>query len=178
MLRYTTLIFGSLLILALVSLEECTPASAHLHNRDLNSERVEDGSYKSRDHNHISEEGEHNANFDHEAILGSAKEAEEFDQLSPEEAKKRLALLIKKMDLDHDEKIERHELKAWIIRSFKSLSEEDAQERFEDMDEDENKKVTWREYLNDYVENPDDESTDQVCYNRLEILFSKLIVYF
>lgn len=52
-------------------------------------------------------------------ILGSTKEAEEFDHLSPEESKKRLAILLKKMDLNGDSHIERHELKAWILRSFK-----------------------------------------------------------
>ena len=41
---------------------------------------------------------EHDDSFDHEAILGSKKDAEDFDQLPPEEAKKRLAILVEKMD--------------------------------------------------------------------------------
>lgn len=32
--------------------------------------------------------------------IGSIKEAEEFDTLSPEESKKRLAVLVTKMDLN------------------------------------------------------------------------------
>lgn len=51
--------------------------------------------------------------------IGSAKEAEEFDNLSPEEAKTRLRILVDKMDLNRDKIIERGELKAWIMRSFK-----------------------------------------------------------
>lgn len=51
--------------------------------------------------------------------LGSTKEAEEFDNLPPEEAKQRLKILVEKMDLNKDQIIERGELKAWIMRSFK-----------------------------------------------------------
>lgn len=51
--------------------------------------------------------------------VGSTKEAQEFDTLSPEESKRRLAILIKLMDLNKDEFVDRHELKAWILRSFK-----------------------------------------------------------
>lgn len=47
---------------------EVTPASpAHIHS--IHKERVEDGSFVHRDHNHIVE-GEHHSEFDHEAIIG------------------------------------------------------------------------------------------------------------
>ena len=52
-------------------------------------ERLSDGAFSPRDHKHGSGE-EHNNAFDHEAILGSRKDAEEYDDLPPEEAKKRL----------------------------------------------------------------------------------------
>lgn len=50
---------------------EVTPASpAHIHKHFLNTkEREQDGSYSPRDHNHITD-GQHNKEFDHEAILG------------------------------------------------------------------------------------------------------------
>jgi hypothetical protein len=54
---------------------------------------------------------DHHNEFDHEAIIGSAKEAEEFHDLPPEESKRRLALLVKKMDLNQDGFVDRHELK-------------------------------------------------------------------
>lgn len=60
-----------------------------------------------------------NNNFYFFYLLGNVKDAQEFDQLSPEESKKRLAVLIRLMDLNNDEYIDRHELKAWILRSFK-----------------------------------------------------------
>lgn len=50
--------------------------------------------------------------------VGSVKEAEEYDRLSPEESKKRLEQLLPKMDLDRDKFIDRDELKKWILNSF------------------------------------------------------------
>jgi Ca2+-binding EF-hand superfamily protein len=49
------------------------------------------------------------------------KTAEEFDNLSPEEAKKRLRILLMKMDRNNDGVIERKELHSWIMRSFRYL---------------------------------------------------------
>lgn len=81
--------------------------------------------------------------------MGSVKEAEEFDNLPPEESKRRLRLLVKKMDTNSDEFVDRHELKAWILRSFKKLSEEEAEDRFEDLDENNDDRVSWSEYIKD-----------------------------
>lgn len=53
------------------------------------------------------------------------------------------------MDLNNDRFIDRHELKAWILRSFKKLSEEEAEDRFEDLDENNDDKIAWDEYAND-----------------------------
>lgn len=93
-------------------------AATHNHAHNHHKERVEDGAFAPRDSHHHSDDGEHNVEFDHEAILGSVKDAEEFDNLSPAEAKKRLAILVRKMDRNGDQFVDRHELKAWILRSF------------------------------------------------------------
>lgn len=50
--------------------------------------------------------------------IGSVREAEEFDKLSPEESKRRLGQLLPKMDLNGDGHIDRQELKQWILKSF------------------------------------------------------------
>lgn len=55
-------------------------------------------------------------------FAGSAKEAQEFDKLPMQESKRRLGILLKKMDLNNDKYIERNELKAWILRSFRYRS--------------------------------------------------------
>lgn len=94
-------------------------ATTHKHSHPNSGERLEDGVYRSRDAGHHGDDGEHNSEFDHEAILGSVKTAEEFDQLSPDESKRRLRLLVITMDLNKDGFIDRHELKAHILRSFK-----------------------------------------------------------
>lgn len=93
--------------------------------------------------------GAHHSEFDHEAILGSYKDAEEFDNLPADESKSRLAVLVTKMDTNSDQFVDRHELKAWILRSFKKLSEEEAEDRLEDLDEDRDDKISWEEYAND-----------------------------
>ncbi|KAG0711410.1 Reticulocalbin-2 [Chionoecetes opilio] len=88
----------------------------HLHN--TNKEREADGARSPRDHQHY-EGGEHHVEFDHEAILGSTKDAEEYDQLAPPEAKRRLEVLLLKMDRNNDKTIDRTELHSWILRSFR-----------------------------------------------------------
>jgi len=123
-----------------------TSQAAHAARKAGHQERAEDGAFSPRDHAHHGGADEHDDHFDHEAILGSKKDAEEFDDLPPEEAKRRLRVLLTKMDRNGDENIDRNELYAWILRSFKSLSEEDSKDRFEDADEDEDSFVTWEEY--------------------------------
>jgi len=65
--------------------------------------------------------------------------------------------LLGKMDRNLDEHIDKNELYAWILRSFKSLSEEDSVDRFEDADEDDNGFVSWEEYKADEYDFDDDQ---------------------
>lgn len=114
--NHITLIF---LITFTVKVNAGVVHSHSAHSHDLHKEREADGAYSPRDHDHFADTGEHHNEFDHEAILGSYKEAEEYDHLPPEEAKRRLGILLTKMDLNGDNIIDRKELKAWILRSFK-----------------------------------------------------------
>lgn len=98
---------------------EIETATTHKHGHHQ-GERVEDGSFKPRDTDHQGADGEHLTEFDHEAMLGSVKEAEEFHQLSPAESKRRLEILVtSKIDTNKDGFVDKHELKAHILRSFK-----------------------------------------------------------
>jgi len=97
-------------------------------------------------HDHY-QEGQHNAGFDHQAILGSREEAEEYESLPPEEAKKRLAKLVAKMDANGDGSVSHDELQNWITNSFLSLNEEESKDRFKEHDQDSDGKLTWEEYL-------------------------------
>ena len=58
--------------------------------------------------------------FDHEAILGSKREAQDFDKLSPEEAKRRLKILLEKMDRNGDKSIERY-IPNYSMNNFSSV---------------------------------------------------------
>lgn len=109
-------------------------SSAHVHvhegHRNHGSkERVEDGHVRVKDH--YKDDGSHNNEFDHQAILGSKSKAKEFDQLSDEESKRRLKLLVTKggMDANGDGYVDMIELIEWIVKSFKNLAEEDGIER-------------------------------------------------
>lgn len=95
-------------------------------------------------------------------ILGSVKEAEEFDHLPIDESKKRLKILLEKMDLDGDNYIERNELKAWILRSFSMLSAEESLDRLQDADTNDDGKISWEEILHDtYGSDPEDLAIDE-----------------
>ncbi|KAJ6648530.1 Calumenin-A [Pseudolycoriella hygida] len=153
-----------LVLFALFFIQISNAATTHKHDHHGNKERLEDGSYSPRDAHHHGDGGVHNVEFDHEAILGSVKEAEKFDNLSPEESKERLAILVTKMDLNGDKFVDRHELKAWILRSFRSLSEEEGTERFTDVDENEDGEVTWKEYIKDTY-GIEDENEQRDPYN-------------
>jgi len=138
--------YTALFCILVVSLRVTLQANVHSHTHGHGGEREADGAFSPRDHSHY-EGKEHNVEFDHEAILGSAKDAEEFDHLPAEEAKRRLSILLKKMDLNGNSMITPTELKQWILRSFKSLSEEESQEKLTEVDLNKDGEVTWEEYL-------------------------------
>ncbi|ELU03622.1 hypothetical protein CAPTEDRAFT_186176 [Capitella teleta] len=104
---------------------------------------------ESTDHSHQQhmEGGIHNREFDHEAILGSVDANREFENLSPEEAKSRLKVILDKMDVDSDDHLTKEEITEWVIQSFQSLNEEEAGEKMTDIDSDKDGQITWPEYL-------------------------------
>ena len=150
----TCLVFA---LLAVTSLG-AVPKSHAGHNHGGQGERVGDGA--GSPHAHSKSGDAHPNAFDHEAILGSHAEAEEFDNLPPEEAKKRLRVLLTKMDRNDDQVIERQELYSWILRSFRALSQEESGERFADADTNEDGKVTWSEYVFEEFHDGDDEAVE------------------
>ncbi|VDK72570.1 unnamed protein product, partial [Onchocerca ochengi] len=98
-------------------------------------EHVEHGFSGKFKKEHGAEGDQHNVHADHEVVIGSRKEAEIFDDLSPEEAKRRLAILAKKMDKNGDGYVTREEL------------EEESNDRFREMDTNQDNFVTWDEYV-------------------------------
>lgn len=103
-------------------------------------------------------EGEHNPEHDHEAFLGDEKEA--FDNLAPEEAKKRLRLLLKKVDTDNDNAITTDELTEWVKKVFKERSLHGVEKDIEDKDTDHNGLVSWTEYTKGTYGDTDEEDDE------------------
>lgn len=99
------------------------------------------------EHEHYGEEGEHNDEFDHEAVIGSKKEAELFHSLTAEEAKQRLAEIVRKIDGNGDGLVSESELKLWLKQNLRKLDVEAAEEEFAKHDLDANGVLTWAEYI-------------------------------
>ncbi|XP_064625834.1 reticulocalbin-2-like isoform X2 [Lineus longissimus] len=110
-------------------------------------DHVKEEAHPGVDSNLHFKDGEHDADYDHKAFLGSEDEADEFKELDPDEAKKRLLVLAKRMDTDKSGDVSKDELQHWISNSFKSLDEADAKKQFDRQDKDKNGSVTWSEML-------------------------------
>jgi Ca2+-binding EF-hand superfamily protein len=98
-------------------------------------------------HGHVTGNKPHNPHEDHKIVLGSEKLANEFDDLSPEESKKRLKVLAIKMDKNNDGSVTTEELTDWIENSSKNLDKEENDERFIEMDANKDGQITWDEYI-------------------------------
>ena len=96
-------------------------------------ESVQHGAASSRFQEMHEKQG-HDSHLDHQAILGSKKTAEEFDDLTPEESKRRLRILATKMDKNSDGFVDQQELSEWIQKSMLSLDKEETDERFDEID--------------------------------------------
>lgn len=109
---------------------------------------------------HEGENGEHNAAYDHQAVLGSEDLEEEFAGLHPEEARARLQKMAEQHDSDKDGVISKDEMYQWITASFISLDREEGMEKFRDEDENGDGVVTWEEYINKVFGFPLEEVDD------------------
>ena len=102
-------------------------------------------------------DGEHNPDYDHEAFLGDMKD--EFDHLSPEEAKKRLKLLITKIDSDGDKHVTQEELKKWVKSVFQKRMLSGMESDVKEKDKDNDGVISWDEFMKDSY--GEDVSTDE-----------------
>jgi len=92
-------------------------------------------------------EGEHNAKYDHEAFVG-AEEAAQYENLTPEQSKERLAKLIPVIDKDGDKEVTEEELKEHIRFMQKRYINKDVERTWNSLDEEKTKdgKLSWKEY--------------------------------
>jgi len=103
--------------------------------------------HKLSEKEHFGTDENHNADYDHDAFLGR-DEAQTFDELSPEESKKRLAKIVDKIDKDHDGQVTNAELKEWIQFVQKRYVTEDVERQWESHEREGDGKLTWKEYYN------------------------------
>ncbi|CAH0386853.1 unnamed protein product [Bemisia tabaci] len=87
---------------------------------------------------------EHNADYDHDAFLG--EDAKTFDQLSPEESKKRLGLIVDKIDQDKDGFVSQDELKRWIQYTQRRYITSDVESQWKTHNPEGKDKILWEEY--------------------------------
>ncbi|XP_047134988.1 calumenin-B isoform X1 [Hydra vulgaris] len=87
----------------------------------------------------------YNRESDHEAFLGAFKK--EYDNLSSEESKRRLRLLLPHIDINKDQYITNEELKIWVQDKYESLVDISLNDAvFNEVDHNFNSKIDWDEY--------------------------------
>eukprot|EP00075_Anas_platyrhynchos_P028424 XP_027317677.1 calumenin isoform X2 [Anas platyrhynchos] len=96
--------------------------------------------------------------YDHDAFLG-ADEAKTFDQLTPEESKERLGVIVDKIDTDKDGLVTEGELRAWLKRAQKKSVAEGVERQWQEFDLNQDGFISWDEYRNvtygTYLDDPD-----------------------
>lgn len=108
------------------------------------------------DQTHEGKDHEHNPDYDHEAFVGKDA-APEYDELPPEESKKRLGDLFHKVDKDGDSKVTEAEMIEWIKFTQNRYIVDDSEKQMKDHDRNKDGKIDFEEYKNStYGEYEDD----------------------
>lgn len=101
---------------------------------------------KLSDQVHFDKEQEHNEDYDHEAFLG--EDAKTFDDLTPEESKTRLAIIVDKIDKDKNGVVTATELQEWIKFTQKRYIYEDVERQWTSHELNHDSLLSWDEYMN------------------------------
>lgn len=112
---------------------------------------------------------EHDSDYDHEAFLG--KSATEFDDLTPEQSKEKLGVIVDKIDTDKDGFVSEKEMIAWIKYIQKSYVSEDAKHQWENMEKKDKNVMSWDDYAKvTYGEHTDDlpDGDDTFSYSTMK----------
>lgn len=117
--------------------------------------------------------GEHNAQFDHEAFLGP-DESKKFDSLTPEESRRRLGLIVDRIDENKDGLVTLAELKNWIAYSQRRYIEEDVGRLWKQHNPENNNTISWDSYretvygfMNDLSDDEREQEENGISYKSL-----------
>ncbi|KAJ8373759.1 hypothetical protein SKAU_G00043390 [Synaphobranchus kaupii] len=119
-----------------------------------------------------------NFDYDHDAFLGQ-EEAKTFDQLTPEESKERLGMIVEKIDANKDGYVTEEELKTWIKKAQKKYIYDNVDRQWKDFDLNNDGVISWEEYKNvtygTYLDDPepDDGFNYKQMMSRDERRFNK-----
>ncbi|XP_052846989.1 calumenin-B [Drosophila gunungcola] len=104
--------------------------------------------------------GEHNAQFDHEAFLGP-DESKKFDNLTPEESRRRLGLIVDRIDENKDGFVTLPELKNWIAYTQRRYIDEDVGRLWKEHNPEKNETISWESYRKTVYGFMDDLSNEE-----------------
>lgn len=105
------------------------------------------------------DDGHHNVQYDHEQFLGD--ESKNFDQFSPDESKRRLGLIVDRIDEDKDGFVTEYELKQWIKYTKRRYIDEDVTNQWKLHNTDRNSTIPWEVYRNNTYGFMDSLSTEE-----------------
>ncbi|KAL4707458.1 hypothetical protein ACJJTC_000102 [Scirpophaga incertulas] len=103
----------------------------------------------------------HNKQFDHDAFLGE-DQAKTFDQLSPEESKRRLGIIVDRIDTDKDGYVTLVELKDWIKYTQKRYIDEDVERHWKQHNPNNDDTISWETYRKNVYGFMDEMSQDEI----------------
>ncbi|XP_076578137.1 calumenin-A [Chaetodon auriga] len=110
---------------------------------------------------HLEHDDNKNYEYDHEAFLGQ-DEAKTFDHLPPEESKRRLGIIVDRIDSNKDGFVSEDELKVWIKDAQKKHIYNSVEHQWKDFDVNGDGVISWEEYRNvtygSYLESPQMDS--------------------
>ncbi|XP_021377539.1 calumenin-B-like isoform X2 [Mizuhopecten yessoensis] len=146
------------LIVALMVVASSSAIPKTDHNKRVHENKLSDLQ-------HEDEDDEHNEDYDHEAFLGK-EEAQDFEDLSPEESKERLGQIVDKIDKDKDGKVTEEELKNWIQYIQRRYIVTDTERMWKDHDL-EGDALHWNSYMKrtyGYEDSPDNADSPTFSY--------------
>jgi len=121
-----------------------SPASGAVLNDGPHGENRVLHGQKLSEHDHYDEEGHEDFDYDHEAFLG--EEAHEFDDLDPEESKRRLSIIVDKIDTDGDGFVTLDEMRNWIRFTQDRYMSEDVEKQWAQHNYEGSDEIGWESY--------------------------------